>query len=94
MGKDLSDDRGFFDGSDDFHITATVRTVFDVDIEHPFQQSGPADAGSRRWASCLTVLISRIIGIDYFVRDDFGTVFDVGCQYAMEANQVEPGTRD
>ena len=94
MGKDLSDHRGFFDGGDNFHITPTVRTVFDVDIEHPLKQSGPADAGSRWWARRLIGLICHMIGVDDFVWDDFGTVFGVGRQYAMEANQVESGARD
>ena len=33
MGKDLSDHRRFFDGSDDFQFTLTMGTAFDVDIE-------------------------------------------------------------
>ena len=78
MGKDLSDHRGFFDGSDDFQFTPTMRTAFDVDIEHPFKQTSPANAGCRWWARCFIVLISPIIGIDRFVWDDFGTVFGVG----------------
>ncbi len=83
MGKDLSDHRGFLDGGDDFQLTPTMRTAFDVDIEHPFQQASPADADSRRLVRRLTLFICRVIGVDCFVWDDFGTVFGVGREYAM-----------
>ena len=86
MSKDLSGHRGFFDGGDDRHITPTVRTVFDVDIEHPFEQTSPANAGCRRWARCFIVLVCCIIDVDHFGWNDFGTVFGVGRQYAMESN--------
>ncbi len=49
MVKDLSDHPGFFDGGDDFQFTATVGTVMKIDIEHPFQQSSPADSDRSRW---------------------------------------------
>ena len=35
----------------------------------------------------------RIIDVDPFVWDDFGTVFGVGREYAMKTNQVKSGTR-
>jgi len=35
MIKNFSDCGFLQDGGDDFHISATVRTVFDVDIKHP-----------------------------------------------------------
>jgi len=48
MVKNPGNDLGFLDGSDDFQFASAVRAVFDVDIEDPFQQSGPADANRRR----------------------------------------------
>ena len=77
MGKDLNDHREFFDGSDDFQFTPTMRTAFDVDIEHSLEQAGPADAGGGRWARYFIELICRIIDVGRFTRDDFGTVFGV-----------------
>ena len=77
MGKDLSDHRGFFDGSDDFQFTPTMRTAFDVDIEHSLEQAGPADPGGGRWARYFIELICRIIDVGRFSWDDFGTVFGV-----------------
>jgi hypothetical protein len=41
MGEDLGNHRRIFDGGDDFHGTATVRAVFDVDIEYPFTKAPP-----------------------------------------------------
>ena len=33
----ISNRRGIFNGFNDFHGAATVRTVFNVDIEYPFE---------------------------------------------------------
>ena len=35
--EDFGDHGGLFDGGNDLELAATVRTVFDVDIEHSFQ---------------------------------------------------------
>ena len=45
MGENLGDDPGFFDGGDDLEFAAAMRATFHVDIEHPFEQPGPAHAG-------------------------------------------------
>jgi hypothetical protein len=37
MSKNFGNHRRVFDGGDEFQGTATVRAVFDVDIEHPFE---------------------------------------------------------
>ena len=46
MGEDLRDHRGIDDRGDDLQAAATVWAVFDIDIEYPFEQAGPAHA---RW---------------------------------------------
>ena len=42
MAEDLDDHRRIFDGGDDLQGAAAVRAVFDVDVEDPFEQPGPA----------------------------------------------------
>jgi hypothetical protein len=36
-----------FDGGDDLQGAAAAGAVFQVDIEHPLEQAGPAQAGKR-----------------------------------------------
>jgi hypothetical protein len=54
MAEDLDDYRRIFDAGDDLQGAAAVGAVFHVDIEDPFEQSGPADA--RRRALTVSVL--------------------------------------
>ena len=44
MGGDLDYYRRIFDRSDDLQAAAAIRAVFDVDVEDPFEQSGPTHA--------------------------------------------------
>ncbi len=37
MVEDLGDYFRFYDGGDDLHGSTTVRAVFDIDIEYPFE---------------------------------------------------------
>ena len=46
MGEDFGNHRGGFDGGNDLQVTATVRTVFDVDVEYSLQEPSSAHAGS------------------------------------------------
>jgi hypothetical protein len=56
MGQDLGDHGGIFDGSEDRQGPTALRTLLDVDIEHPLEQLGPTDAGECRGRECLTVV--------------------------------------
>ncbi len=47
MSENLGNDRGLFDGGDERHRAATVQTGGHVDLEHAFEQLGPAQAGLR-----------------------------------------------
>ena len=47
MGEDFDNHRRIFDGGDDLQAAAAVRAVFDVDVEDPFEQPGPANARRR-----------------------------------------------
>ena len=78
MSEDLSDHCGLFDSGDDFQFATAVRAVFDVDIEHPFQQSCPADANRRRGMGRVVLRIGSVRFDFLRVRNDFGTVFGVG----------------
>ena len=42
MGEDPGNHGGVYDGGDDLQGAATIGPVFQVDIEHPFEQPGPA----------------------------------------------------
>ncbi|MEN8259075.1 MAG: hypothetical protein ABFS02_00555 [Pseudomonadota bacterium] len=55
--EDPGNHRGFFDGGDDLHVATTVSTVFDVGIEHPFKQTGPADADRSRGMGRISVFL-------------------------------------
>ena len=44
MAEDLDDYRRIFDGGDALQAAAAVGAVFHVDIEDPFEQSGPVHA--------------------------------------------------
>jgi hypothetical protein len=46
MGEDLGDHGGMLDGGDDLQGSAALGAVFQVDVEQPFEQSGPARAGA------------------------------------------------
>jgi len=41
MGEDSDDHRGVLDRGNDFQAAATIRAVFDVDIEDAFERSAP-----------------------------------------------------
>jgi hypothetical protein len=45
--------RGMFDGGDDLQEATAMGAVFQVDLEHPLEQPGPAQAGRRRGWGCL-----------------------------------------
>ena len=45
MGEDFDNHRRIFDGGDDLQAAAAVRAV--VDVEDPFEQSGPTHARRR-----------------------------------------------
>ena len=42
MGENLGNDPGLFDGGNDLQLPTTVRAMFHVDIEHPFEEQDGA----------------------------------------------------
>jgi hypothetical protein len=72
MAEDLVDHRRIFDGGDDLQGAAAVRAVFHIDIEDPFEQARPTDAGRRRAVCSVSVIIARVSGVDGLAWDDLG----------------------
>src|SRR5918992_410851 len=52
MAEDFDNHRRIFDRGDDLQSAAAVGAVFDVDVEDPFEQPGPAHA------RCLSLRVS------------------------------------
>ena len=53
MAEDFDNHRRIFDRSDDLQSAAAVRAVFDVNVEDPFEQSGPTHARRRALRVCV-----------------------------------------
>ncbi len=64
MSEDVGDHGGVFNGGDDFQRAAAVRAFFNIDIEHPFEQPGPADAGRRPVVGWVTVNLCSVRCVD------------------------------
>ena len=56
MLEDLGNHGGIYDGGDDRQGATAVGALFDIDIEYPFEQPGPAQAGKRRSRGRLGVV--------------------------------------
>ena len=80
---------GLFDGGDELQVAATIRTMFDIDRENTFEQARPTHA--RRCAGC--VLGGVLDCILRWAQHDRSTQPGVGCQHAVEADQMQARTR-
>jgi len=56
MSENPSDHKGIFNGGDDLQGVTAMGTVFDIDIEYPFEQ-----AGRNRLMGLATRIIRSII---------------------------------
>jgi hypothetical protein len=83
MSEDPGDHGGLFDGGDDLQGAPAIRTVFAIDIKHPFEQARPTH--TRRRALRVRV-IGRVFGcILRWTWDDLRAQLSVGGEHAMEA---------
>ena len=82
MAEDLVDHRRIFNRGDDLQDAAAVGAVFNVDVEDPFEQSGPTHA--RRRALRLRVIACGLGCLLYWTGNDFTPQFRVGRQHAMD----------
>ena len=89
MGEYLGNHPGFLDGGDDFQFATAV---FDVDIEYPFQQSGPANANRCGGMGRIVLGIGRVLFVFLRVGNTLGAQFGIRCEYPMEANKIESWT--
>jgi len=55
MGDDLGDHGGMLDGGDHLQGATALGALLDVDLEHSFEQPGPAHGGRRRGRGHLSV---------------------------------------
>ena len=57
MVKNFSDRGSLQDSGNDFHISATLRAVFDIVIKHPLEQTHLTDAykGWGRWRIVIRI---------------------------------------
>ena len=88
MAEDFDNHRRILNGGDDLQAAAAVGAVFNVDVEDPFEQSGPTHA--RRRALRVSVLAGCLGGTLWRSGRDTGQ-FDVRYQtrdLSPEANPV------
>ncbi|MDB5904193.1 MAG: hypothetical protein JWM26_3071 [Betaproteobacteria bacterium] len=80
MREDSDNHRRLFDGGDNLEVAATLRAVFEVDIEHALEQPRPVHA--RR---CFMCGVGRVIaGFLRWARHDRGTQPGMGCEHAVK----------
>jgi hypothetical protein len=83
MREDPDNHRRLLDGGDDPELPATLRAVFEVDIEHAPEQARPAHA--RR---CVCVLRGVFTWFLHRARHDRRTQPGIGRQHPMKTDQM------
>ncbi len=81
MRKYPDNHRRLFDDGDDLQGTATLRAVFEVDIEHALEQARPAHA-CRRFMRVVSCIIAQFLRR---ARHDRGAQPGIGCQHTAAA---------
>jgi hypothetical protein len=81
----LDNHRRRFDGGDDLELGATLRAVFEVNIEHALEQARPAHARRR----AVRVFARGHAGILRWARHDRGTQPGIGRQHAVKTDQMQ-----
>ena len=87
--EDGDNDRGIFDRGNDLERAGAVWAVLDVDGEHALAQARPAQARWGRRGMIGAGLRVMICGRRY----DSGAQLGVRSEHAVEADQVQAGTR-
>ena len=82
MGEDTGNHRRLNDGGDDLQGAATLRAVFEIDIEDALEQARPAHARGRRLRMGM---IGRLAGyVLCGCRNDRRAPLGVRGEYAVE----------
>ncbi len=83
MREDPDSDRRLFNCGDDSEFAATLRAVFEVELEHALEQAGPAHP---RWCA-VRMFVSRFAL--RWARHDRRTQPGIGREHAVKADQVQ-----
>ena len=76
-------------GGDDLKIAATLRAMFDIDIEHALEQARPLQPRRR----AVRVFVCGLAGILRWARHDRGTQPGIGREHAVESDQMQARSR-
>ena len=95
VGEDALDHRRLEDGGADLQLAAAVRAVFEVELEGPFEQPGPAHPHRPAMRAV------RLAGSEFRcggglvrpLRNHHRAQLGVGRQHAMKANEVQARPR-
>ena len=68
--------------------------MLQIDIEDAFEQPGPAQASEGGGMRCLGLIRGSRVRLGGGARDNRGTQLSVGCEHAMEADEMQPRTGD
>jgi hypothetical protein len=74
-----------------FTLLDALWAVFNIDIEYAFEQARPTHA--RRGAMRVSVIGCVIGCMLCWTRNDRSAQLGVGCEQAVETNQMQPQTR-
>lgn len=83
MVKDLGNHPGLLNGGDDFQLATAVRAVFDVNIEHPFEQSSPANANRHRGMGRIVLRTGGILFVFLRVGNNRGTELGIRREHVL-----------
>ena len=90
MGEDTHNHRRLNDCGDDLQGAAARWAAFDIDLEDPLEQACPTQACRRRLrVGAIASLFGRIV---HGTGHDRSAQLGVGCEHAVEADQMPPGT--
>jgi len=87
--EDLYDHRRLLDGGDDLQVAATLRAVFEVDIEQALEKTRPAHARRR----AVRVFDCGHAGLLRWARHDRRTQPGIGRQHPVIAEQMQARPR-
>ena len=94
VGENLDDHGGILDGCQDGQRPAAQGTGGQVDREDAFESLGPTHSGPRGGRARIVVPLGGVRLLVWVTGHDLRPERRVGCEHAMEANEMEARTRD
>jgi hypothetical protein len=92
--ENLGHHGGLFDGREEGQGAAALRTGGEVDREDPFESLGPAHAGPRGSRGGIAGVSGGVRCLVGLTGNNLGSKASIGCEHTMDANEMEPGTRN